>query len=228
MENEELVQEPVETQHVEQPEQTPVEQAAPTPQESFRELRLKMERIERERDEYARMVQQMQQPKQEQEDEEEIRLNPDDLVEGKHLSAYEKKLRKIEKKLQQQSQQNAAMNAEAMIRIEMPDFDKVVTKDAVQALQYQYPELAESIANNNNLHSKAKAAYQAIKKLNLSQNYSTEAETITKNTAKPKPLASLSPAQSDSPLTHANAFANGLTQDLKDKLYKEMLDAASR
>jgi hypothetical protein len=43
-ENEELVQEPVETQHVEQPEQTPVEQAAPTPQESFRELRLKMER----------------------------------------------------------------------------------------------------------------------------------------------------------------------------------------
>ena len=228
MENEELVQEPVETQHVEQPEQTPVEQAAPTPQESFRELRLKMERIERERDEYARMVQQMQQPKQEQEDEEEIRLNPDDLVEGKHLSAYEKKLRKIEKKLQQQSQQSAAMNAEAMIRIEMPDFDKVVTKDAVQALQYQYPELAESIANNNNLHSKAKAAYQAIQKLNLSQNYSTEAETITKNTAKPKPLASLSPAQGDSPLTHANAFANGLTQDLKDKLYKEMLDAASR
>jgi hypothetical protein len=228
MENEELVQEPVETQHVEQPEQTPVEQAAPTPQESFRELRLKMERIERERDEYARMVQQMQQPKQQQEEDEEIRLNPDELVEGKHLSAYEKKLRKIEQKLQQQSQQNAAMNAEAMIRIEMPDFDKVVTKDAVQALQYQYPELAESIANNNNLHSKAKAAYQAIKKLNLSQNYSTEAETITKNTAKPKPLASLSPAQGDSPLTHANAFANGLTQDLKDKLYKEMLDAASR
>jgi DNA/RNA-binding domain of Phe-tRNA-synthetase-like protein len=228
VENEELIQEPVETQQIEQQEKTPVEQAAPTPQESFRELRSKMERIEQERDEYARMVQQMQQPKQQQEEDEEIRLNPDELVEGKHLSAYEKKLRKIEQKIQQQAQKNEAMNAEAMIRIEMPDFDKVVTKDAVQALQYQYPELAESIANNNNLHSKAKAAYQAIQKLNLSQNYSTESEIITKNTAKPKPLASLSPAQGDSPLTHANAFANGLTQDLKDKLYKEMLDAASR
>lgn len=232
VENEAIEPQEVETQEVvekQQEQTTPsVEQQVPSPQESFRELRAKAERVERERDEYMRMVQQLQQPKQQQEEEEEIRLNPDELVEGKHLTAYEKKLRKIEQRLQQQAQQNAVMNAEAMIRIEMPDFDKIVTKEAVQALQYQYPDLAESIANNSNLHSKAKAAYQAITKLNLTQNYSNEAATITKNISKPKPLASLSPAQGDSPLTHANAFANGLTKELKDKLYQEMLDAASR
>jgi hypothetical protein len=46
-----------------------------------------------------------------------------------------------------------------------------------------------------------------------------------KNAAKPKPLASVNPQQGDSPLSKANAFANGLTDDLKKQLRKEMEDA---
>lgn len=50
----------------------------------------------------------------------------------------------------------------------------------------------------------------------------TEQERVNKNMAKPRPLISASPQQGDSPLSHANAFANGLTDDLKKQLWKEM------
>ena len=45
------------------------------------------------------------------------------------------------------------------------------------------------------------------------------------NSAKPRPMASVSPQQGESPLSHANAFANGLTPELQKQLWKEMQDA---
>ncbi len=48
---------------------------------------------------------------------------------------------------------------------------------------------------------------------------------IQKNASKPKPLASVNPQQGDSPLSRANAFANGLTEELKDQLRKEMSES---
>lgn len=38
----------------------------------------------------------------------------------------------------------------------------------------------------------------------------------------------LSPQQGDSPLSKANAFANGLTEDLKKQLQKEMFEARNQ
>jgi hypothetical protein len=46
-----------------------------------------------------------------------------------------------------------------------------------------------------------------------------------KNASKPKPLASVSPQQGDSPLSRANAFANGLTPELQKQLRQEMEEA---
>ena len=56
-------------------------------------------------------------------------------------------------------------------------------------------------------------------------NYKTDRELAQKNASKPKPLASVSPQQGDSPLSRANAFANGLTNELKAQLRKEMEEA---
>jgi hypothetical protein len=117
------------------------------------------------------------------------------------------------------------LSSEAIIRAKYPDFDSVVTNESLQALQRDHPEIAATIAANTNLQTQAGAAYKIIKQLGSKPDYSNEQAIIEKNLAKPKPLASLSPQHTDSPLTHANAFANGLTQDLKDRLYKEMNDA---
>jgi hypothetical protein len=47
-----------------------------------------------------------------------------------------------------------------------------------------------------------------------------------KNASKPKPLASVSPQQADSPLSKANAFANmPLSKEVKNQLHKEMIAA---
>ena len=215
---------------------TPTEQpteaiAAPkeTPaQMSFRQLREKAERLERERDDYARQVQRQVNPQPQEEPEDDFRINPDDLVEGKHLTRYEKKLKKLEEAMKVSQKQTYDAAAEHRVRTEMPDFDKIVTQDTLYILQSQFPELAASINSNPDLYSKAKAAHQAISKLGITPDYSSEQTAIDKNIAKPKPLASIAPQQGDSPLTRANAFSAGLTDDLKRQLYEEMKACAGQ
>ena len=214
--------------------ETPVVQEPPkeTPaQISWKQLREKAERAEKRAEELERLVanQQNQAPKQApDDDDEEIRIQPDDLVEGKHLSRYDKKIRKMEQQIREYQAKTYETTAETRIKQEFPDYDKVVTQESLYILQNQFPELAQSISSNPDLYSKAKAAHLAITKLGINPNdTSIQQETINKNVAKPKPLASIAPQQGDSPLTRANAFASGLTQELKDQLYKEALEAAN-
>lgn len=214
--------------------ETPVvqEPSKETPaQMSWRQLREKAERAEKRAEELERLVanQQNQAPKQApDDDDEEIRIQPDDLVEGKHLSRYDKKIRKMEQQIREYQAKTYETTAETRIKQEFPDYDKVVTQESLYILQSQFPELAQSISSNPDLYSKAKAAHLAITKLGINPNdTSIQQETINKNVAKPKPLASIAPQQGDSPLTRANAFASGLTQELKDQLYKEALEAAN-
>lgn len=220
-----------EAQQVEQQVSAPeVKQETPA-QMSWRQLREKADKAERERDELARQMQrytQKEPQKAPEEEDEQIRLQPDDLVEGKHLSQYDKKIRKLEAQLKDYQSKTYEVNAETKIKQEFPDYDKVVTQESLYILQSQFPELAQSISSNPDLYSKAKAAHLAITRLGINPNDTTQQqETINKNISKPKPLASISPQQGDSPLTRANAFASGLTQELKDQLYKEALEAAN-
>jgi hypothetical protein len=70
-------------------------------------------------------------------------------------------------------------------------------------------------------------AYKMIKLLNIHRDTSYDADKLKaqQNLAKPKSLSSIAPQKSESPLSHANAFANGLTPELKDQLVKEMFAA---
>jgi len=212
----------------------PEAQAAPVqPQESvhelnFRQLRKEAESAQRERDLMARELQEIRarlEPKQTKEPEPDIQINDDDFVEGKHLAAYNRKLKRIEQEMVEARQQAEQVSSEALIRAKYPDFDQVVTMEALQALQKDYPDIAATIATNKNLQTQASAAYKIIKQLGTKNDYNAEQAIIDKNQAKPKPLATLAPQHSDSPLTHANAFANGLTPELKARLNKEMEDA---
>ena len=51
-------------------------------------------------------------------------------------------------------------------------------------------------------------------------------EQAQRNMAKPRPLASVAASQgNDSPLQRANAFANGLTEELRSQLHREMVES---
>jgi hypothetical protein len=93
-----------------------------------------------------------------------------------------------------------------------------------------YPELAETLGSSSNLYGKAVSAYTMIKNLGIYQEdqYSPDKQKAQANAAKPRPLASVGTQQGDSPLTRANAFAEGLTDDLKRQLRKEMAEAIKR
>src|SRR6185295_7716334 len=100
---------------------------------NFRQIREQKERAERERDEVLRAYKELTdkqtksgQETKHEEQEPEYNINPDDLVEGKHLSSYNKKLKKQQEELRQIQQQMILQATENKLKTEFPDFDKVV------------------------------------------------------------------------------------------------------
>jgi hypothetical protein len=201
-------------------------------QESFRALREKAERAERNEREMMRRLQELEArnaPPTLQD--EEIRLNPDDLVEGKHFKAqnaqFEKKIKQLQQQVEAYQKNSVEITTETRLKSQYPDFDRVVSRENIERLQAEYPDLAESIGSSPDLYKKASSAYTLIKKLGIHQEdtFMNERNRVQQNMAKPKPLASVSPQQGESPLAKANAFANGLTKEMQDKLLKEMQEA---
>jgi hypothetical protein len=199
------------------------------PQESWKQLREKALAAEKRSTELeaalAQASKQSQQAPQEEE-EEEISVDADALVEGKHLSKVNKHIKKLEAQLHQYQQQTVLSATEMRLKTQYPDFDSIVSKDNLESLRLAYPEIAQTINSSSDLYSKAVSAYTMIKKLGIneeSETFDEEKAVIHKNANKPKPSAVLKPQQGDSPLTKANAFAQGpLTDDLKAAMLKEM------
>lgn len=230
-----------EEQEVEEVVEEPVRKAAkPTPAESFRELKAAKEReererqrAERERDEYAAKLRELEQRAQQtkvSEPEEDYTLNPDDIVEGKHLTKVDKKLRNLEHQLKAYEQQVTLNNIQARLKSQYPDFDSVVNAENIDILRQDHPEIMKTLNASTDLFATGVTAYTMIEKLGISKRLQMQADTarIQKNAAKPRPSASVSPQYGDSPLAKANAFANGLTDELKEQLRKEMNAARSR
>lgn len=211
-----------ETQEVAQ-QAAPAEDAAA---KNFRQLREKSERVARERDEAMARLREYeakaQQPAAAEDDE--LSIGPDELAEGKHLSKVQKQIKKLKDEIHTYKQQAATMTTEARLKAQYPDFDSVVSRDNIEELRSAYPELAQTLNSSTDLYATAVSAYTLIKKFGIGQQnaYNPEKEIIQKNAAKPRPLTSVSPQQGDTPLSKANAFANGLTDELKAQLQKEM------
>lgn len=200
---------------------------------NYREMREAKARAERERDDYMRRLAEFEsrakpaEPEPVEEDEE-LHLGADDIAEGKHLSKVAQKIKKLEAKLAKYESQSTEERTESRLKAKYADFDKVVSRENVALLTEAYPELAQSMHSTTDLYTKAVSAYTLIKKFGIYQEspLSIEREQVTKNVAKPRPLASVSPQQSEQgALSRANAFAFGLTDELKDQLLKEMNSA---
>lgn len=202
-----------------------------TVQESnFNKLRREKERAEQERDQAIRILRDMEArlPKQQaQPIEEALALKEDEIPEWRHVNkAIEKRYSEMNERINQYEKRSA----EAALKANFPDLDKVVTNENLRALRDMDPDLADSILANSNPYSQYAAAYRQIKLHGIYQEdtYTQEKIRAQQNAAKPRPLASMSPQQSDSPLSQVNAFSNGLTPELSKQLYKEMVEASKR
>jgi len=199
---------------------------------NFRALVESKKRIERERDEALALAQKLMaehtnKPQNQESVEDDFELAPDDIAEGKHLSKVAKKIRQLEQEVRAYKAKTIEETAEARIKAQYPDFDKVASRENIEMLRDLYPELATTLHANPDLYTKAVSTYTMIKNLGIAKAdmFVQEKALAQKNAAKPKPLASVSPQQGDSPLARANAFANGLTPDLQKQLRQEMENA---
>lgn len=184
---------------------------------NFARLREEQEQLKRERDEYARKLKEYEESKKAAQEEED---DDDD-------DPYSKKLKQLERQVKEFQTATAAQNTELKLKSEYPDFYNVVNEKNIAALRKEYPELASTIQSSGDLYTKAVSAYTAIKKFGIVTDQNSTKQ-VNNNTTKPRPTSSISPQESGSPLTQANAFANGLTSDLKKQLFQEMLDCAKR
>lgn len=222
-------------------EEPVAQEAAPAPEtekdRNFRAVREAAERAARERDEALRKLQDYearyakpQQPEPEEETDIDFNVKDDDLVEGKHLQKMKSYIKKLEANQKAFQKKASEATAETRLKSQYPDFDKVMTVENMRALSESYPELASSVNSGGDLYNKAVSVYTLIKKFGIyeDQPYSAEKDRILANQAKPKPLTSISPQQGDTPLSRANVFANGLTDELKKKLREEMAAASKR
>lgn len=250
---EEIPEKPVETEAIEpassETESSEVENAPPnetrtetqaqvSQQEvNFKALRESKDKAERERNdamtklaEYEKQKFAVKPPTQSESDDFGLGLGEDDLAEGKHLKKINDHIKKLEEQVKGYQRQSSESAVETKLKQQYPDFDKIVSKDNIDLLRSLHPEIAQTINSSNDLYSKAVSAYTMIKKLGIikEDNFQQDRDLAQKNAAKPKPLTSVSPQQGDSPLSNANAFANGLTDDLKKQLYREMIDAAKK
>jgi len=219
--------------------------AAPEPEpesaakKSFRELSAAKKKAERERDEYRQLLAEMQAarnpaPVAPVEEDDNFNLGDDDIAEGKHISKVDKraqnKIKALEQRLQKYERETAESRAETRLRTQYPDFDKVVSRENIELFAQAYPDVAQSLNANPDLFSKASSAYTMIKKFGIYQEspFSSEKAVALKNVAKPRPLASVAPQQGATPMSRANAFENGLTDDLRVQLRKEMEQSRMR
>lgn len=220
---EEQVQEPVQNQ----------QRNTKSAQESFRDVRAAKEKAERERDvlmqQMLQMQMQQQQPKPQQQAAEEepdmdFDIDADALVEGKHVKKLAAAYKSMQKQMREYQSQTQAVTVEARIRSQYPDFEKVVSQENIAILNEQYPEVAATLRDTPDMFNKAATAYSVIKNFGIHKQttYAPDRAKALANAQKPRPLTSVSPQQGDSALSKANAFANGMTDELKSQLLQEM------
>ena len=239
-ESADTVQEEVEQVEVQETEETvKPKDDKPSAAESFKVVREAKEKAERERDILLNQMMEYQKEKEFREkqykkeepkpvdDDIDFNIDEDGLVEGRYVKRVTNKLKNLEKQLKGYESQSRQQSIEVKIKQDFPDFESVVSKENVDMLNSQFPEIARTLSDTSDLYNKAASAYSVIKKFGIYRENPHEEDRVKalRNTQKPRPLASVSPQQGDSPLSKANAFANGLTEDLKVQLRKEMMAA---
>lgn len=211
-----------------EPEQPQQEAASPKPSEdspNFKRLREEKARLEREKEELLRMMAQINNPRPAQAPEEPApSYNPDDLVEWKVVN---KEINKIRNEFNQYKQQSHETMVEAQLRSRYQDFEKVVSKENLDALKDQEPELYNTIYSSSDLYSKAASAYKMIKQMGIyKDDYTADKQRAHHNATKPKPAAVVQPSVGSTALGEAASHSLKLTPELKKKYQEELMKSS--
>jgi len=217
-----------------------------TPQESFQELRMRSEQMQKERDEAFGFIRQLEQQAIQQQYQQQqqyaepepspVSYDDDDIIEGRHikpeLAAIKKELQHYRQQMEEARRVTESSSIENKLRSKYNDFDTVVTKENIERLRELKPEIAASLHQTQDIYSKAAATYSILKDLGISRsqsNYSHDHLKAQNNLNKPKNVAAIASQSSNSPLTHASSFSAGdLSDERKRQIWTQMQENARR
>ncbi|NJL54191.1 hypothetical protein HC928_02745 [bacterium] len=189
--------------------------------EMRRQMKEKDYQIEELKKEFAKIAQKAASPSEE---EELSKLAEDDLL----TVAQAKRLAQsiARKAAEEVSKSREAATVDERVQLKYPDFNDVVTKENIELLKQKEPELAQSLYHMPDPYNQAVAAYKLLKKMGASPPQdSYEKKKALENSKKP---ISVQAAPKQSAIGQAHLFENGLTNELKSQLWKEMQDAMKR
>ncbi|CAB4184535.1 hypothetical protein UFOVP1478_11 [uncultured Caudovirales phage] len=197
---------------------------------NLRIMRERMESIEKENQEYKRILQQQQQPVEEDED---LNIDDDSFIEAKqykkHIKNIQKDLKETKKLLEENSKKNAMANAQVLLKSQFNDFDTVVSEENLKKLSDTQPVLYRTLLASSDIYDRGYSAYAMIKNSNIIKNnsqYSDQDKRLEENKAKPRAIGNASPQSGDTPLSKVGDYDRRiLTEERKDQLRKQVEEA---
>ena len=190
-------------------------------EKNFLRLRDTKEQLERENRDLKQAMEQYNKPKAPaQEEDDGLKIEDDDLVEGKIV----KQLYREIKNLKTSYEQERLTTIPERLRNKFSDFDQVVTQENVEKLKHSEPELYASITSGTDLYGKGVSAYKTLKALGIvkTDTYKEEKQAVQRNHERP---VSAQAIKGQGALAEANIFAKGLTPELRKQLQREMSEA---
>jgi hypothetical protein len=187
---------------------------------NIKEMRKAKERAEREAADAKQKLAEIeaQRPK-----EEDTPLEAEDFVEGKHFTRIQNRMQKLEA-------ENQRIRDLRDLSALYPDYNSVMTQDAIEKFAEAEPELAvalEAASQGKGWKNAAASTFKLIKKMNNNDSgYSRERAKAAQNAAKPRSLSSISSQQGKSPISRANEFSETFDDAAKEALYLDSLAKA--
>lgn len=146
-------------------------------------------------------------------------VDDEDLLTKKQtMGVAEKVAAEAVRKALQQREYNEAPK---LIETEMQDYSQVVTPENVERLKQTNPRLAASLGDVKDPYAQGALAYSYIKSQGIykENDGANNKQRAMDNSKKPLPVTAAKPSNA---LESANAYANGLTPEVKQKLFAEM------
>ena len=222
-----------------QEEESPQERNWREMRESLKELKKTNEQLQQElrqknqQEQYMQQMQmqayqqqgyQQQMPPQQQEPDPEEEYDEDDYLNVKGFKQLGSKL--VKNEVEKYIKQYEMTKEQEEFYKKYPDFHQVVTPENINKLCAEDPETAadidylkdDPIRMNRQLYKELKNRYAKTQEDSMPKPKGQQQD-------KEKPPVSSSAVPKRSALSEANAFAQGLTPDLKEQLWKEMQEA---
>lgn len=208
-----------------------------TTKESEREynLRLMAERARRAEERTAELERYVESQKKQQQptsNDDDIDLDDDSYIEGKHFKKYVRTLKdeikQAKEQLKEFTQQTSTSSAELKLKAKYNDFDAIVTQENIQKLAAMKPAHYRSIMANPDLYDKGEAAYDLIKNFVANNEYAQQDKRIEENKSKPRSSGSTAASQSDTPLSRIGDYDRRVLSDGDRERIMRMVKEAKR